>query len=192
MSLQNTHKHYGSVTIILHWICAIAVIGMFTLGLWMTSLEYYDPWYHKGPNLHRSTGILLMLLFLLRFIWRQLNLRPEPIGQAWEQAIAELVHRSIYLLIVAIGTSGYLISTADGHSLSVFGWFEIPALITSIERLEDIAGTIHLTLAITLITVAALHALAAFKHHFVNRDPTLTRMLRSAADRIKSDESTQR
>jgi cytochrome b561 len=73
--------------------------------------------------------------------------------------------------------SGYLISTADGRAISVFGWFEVPALITSIPDQEDIAGLIHEYLAWGLVIFSGLHALAALKHHFIDRDPTLKRML---------------
>ncbi|MEJ2417556.1 MAG: cytochrome b/b6 domain-containing protein, partial [Exilibacterium sp.] len=66
MKLGNTQTQYGLVTILLHWIIAILVIGLFALGLYMTDLTYYDPWYRKGPDLHRSLGIIVALLLLLR------------------------------------------------------------------------------------------------------------------------------
>jgi cytochrome b561 len=73
--------------------------------------------------------------------------------------------------------SGYLISTADGRGVSVFGWFTVPATLHGIDGQEDVAGVVHLTLASTLVAVALLHAGAAFKHHFIDRDRTLKRML---------------
>jgi cytochrome b561 len=73
--------------------------------------------------------------------------------------------------------SGYLISTADGRAVEVFGWFSIPATLSGLENQEDIAGEIHEWLAFTLIGLVMLHALAATKHHFINRDATLKRML---------------
>jgi cytochrome b561 len=72
--------------------------------------------------------------------------------------------------------SGYLISTADGRPISVFGWFEVPALITGIPNQEDRAGDVHFYAAWALVILAALHALAAFKHHLIDRDDTLRRM----------------
>jgi len=72
--------------------------------------------------------------------------------------------------------SGYLISTADGRPISVFGWFEVPALLTSIPNQEDVAGLVHEYLAWGLVILAGLHGLAALKHHFIDRDPTLLRM----------------
>jgi cytochrome b561 len=76
--------------------------------------------------------------------------------------------------------SGYLISTADGRGLEVFDWFSVPATLSGLDRQEDIAGEVHLYLAWTVIVLAALHALAALKHHFIDRDPTLMRMLGGA------------
>ena len=73
--------------------------------------------------------------------------------------------------------AGYLISTADGRGISVFGWFDVPASITSIPEQEDVAGAVHFYLAWGLVILAGLHGLAALKHHFIDRDTTLLRML---------------
>ena len=78
--------------------------------------------------------------------------------------------------------SGYLISTADGRPIAVFDWFEVPALITSIPDQADVAGLIHEYLAWALLIFSAVHALAALKHHFIDRDPTLKRMFGRADD----------
>lgn len=87
-----------------------------------------------------------------------------------------MVHTLIYLLLFSIMISGYLISTADGRSVDVFNWFSIPATLHGFEQQEDIAGLIHLVLATSLITLVTLHAAAALKHHFIDRDRTLLRM----------------
>lgn len=95
----------------------------------------------------------------------------------WEQRAASLAHGLLYVLLFAVMAAGYLISTADGRAIEVFGLFEVPATITGIEEQEDMAGEVHLVLAITLISLASGHALAALKHHFIDRDRTLKRML---------------
>ncbi|MFZ1872669.1 MAG: cytochrome b/b6 domain-containing protein, partial [Chania sp.] len=88
----------------------------------------------------------------------------------------------LYTVLFAILISGYLISTADGQAISVFGWFDVPASLTGIPQQADTAGTIHLYLAWVVVVLSALHALAALKHHFIDRDVTLKRMLGRSAD----------
>jgi cytochrome b561 len=87
------------------------------------------------------------------------------------------MHKALYALLFTVMISGYLISTADGRAISVFNIFELPALPWSIENQEDIAGDIHFWLACFLVGFASLHALAALKHHFIEKDHTLKRML---------------
>jgi len=148
-------------------------------GLWMVDLDYYDPWYKKGPDLHRSIGIVVLSLLLIRLCWRLTNPRPTlESGLAnWERISASLVHWAFYILLFLIITSGYLISTSDGRPVVVFELFEIPATLTSIPEQEDRAGLVHLYLAVGTVILAGFHALAAFKHHFINKDETLRRMM---------------
>lgn len=179
MRLRNDTERYGLVAVFMHWLVAVAVLGLFGLGLWMTGLTYYDAWYNRAPWLHKGIGATLLAVVSLRLAWRRLSPPPAPLpGHApWERRVAALVHALLYLLLLAVMASGYLISTADGRPLEVFGLFTIPALVTGIERQADLAGTIHLVLASTLVGLAALHALAALKHHFIDADRTLLRML---------------
>jgi cytochrome b561 len=178
--LRNTRNSYGLVAVLLHWGLALLIIGLFFLGEYMVDLDYYDPWYNKAPDLHRSLGVIAAGLMIYRFIWSATNLRPAEIGQAWERRTATLVHQAFYLLIAAIVVSGYLITTADGQGVPVFNWFEIPAAFDGIENQEDIAGAVHEWLAYILIVLVVLHALAALKHHFINHDATLRRMFGKA------------
>jgi len=176
IELRNTRASYGMVAVLLHWGLAVLIIGLFFLGEYMVDLDYYDPWYKKAPDMHRSFGVIVAGLMIYRSIWRAINPRPAEIGQAWERRTAIWVHRSFYLLIAAIVVSGYLITTADGQGVSVFGWFEIPAAFEGFENQEDIAGAVHEWLTHILIVLVVLHTLAALKHHFINRDSTLRRM----------------
>ncbi|MCP3871066.1 MAG: cytochrome b [Gammaproteobacteria bacterium] len=177
--LKNSTSEYGWIGITLHWGMAVVIIGLFALGLYMTSLDYYDPWYQKGPNLHRSIGVLLLTVLVFRLVWRIANPRPEPLGDDPPvlHKAAELVHRLLYLFLFAIAFSGYLISTADGRAVEVFDWFSVPALLPGVENLEDYAGEVHLVLAITLMVLVGVHAAGALKHHFIDKDRTLLRML---------------
>jgi cytochrome b561 len=179
MKLRNTEQRWGLISVIIHWFTAIAVVGMFALGLWMVELTYYDHWYRQAPYIHKSIGVLLFLLTLARLLWRWSNPRPVELAghSALEKRAARIAHGLIYLLLFSIMISGYLISTADGRAVDVFNWFSIPATVHGHEQQEDIAGLIHLVLAVSLITLVTMHAAAALKHHFVDRDRTLSRIL---------------
>ena len=180
--IRNSNQSYGIVAIIIHWLSAGVIIGLFALGYWMLTLGYYDTWYRLGPWWHKSIGISLLALTLLRLVWKFSNPSPKPLGSKWERMGVSFGHGLIYALLFVTMISGYLISTADGRGISVFDWFEVPALITGIPNQEDIAGEVHWYSALALVIAAAGHALAALKHHFINRDDTLKRMLVSKPD----------
>lgn len=179
MRLRDDEEHYGAVSVALHWLVALAVFGLFGLGLWMTGLTYYDPWYRLGPWWHKGVGVVLFMAMLFRLGWRLAATRPRalPTHRPWERASARAVHGLLYLLLMAVMVSGYLISTADGRPLSVFDGFAIPAVVSGMERQEDVAGQVHLVLASSAVGLAVLHALAALKHRFIDKDRTLARML---------------
>lgn len=178
MQWRNSSSNYGMVSITMHWLVAVAVVGLFALGYWMVGLTYYSTWYRTAPDIHKSIGLLLLALMILRVTWRFLNSGPAPLASHGRltRLATKLGHGVLYLGLFAVMISGYLISTADGRSISVFGWFNVPALITSIPDQEDIAGLVHEYLAWGLVIFSGLHALAALKHHFIDRDPTLKRM----------------
>ncbi|MCG8123100.1 MAG: cytochrome b [Candidatus Thiodiazotropha taylori] len=161
------------------WLVAITVYSLFGLGLWMRSLGYYDAWYQLGPWWHKGIGVMLFVVLLFRLIWRLGNPRPDHLQthKPYERKAAGWVHLLLYLMLFLLMLSGYLISTADGRPLEVFDWFAIPATLSGLDQQEDIAGKIHLYLAWSVVVVSALHLLAAFKHHFFDRDRTLLRML---------------
>lgn len=115
---------------------------------------------------------------LARVIWRSLSpSTPLETHSRMTQIVAIAAHHLMYMLIFAVMISGYLIATADGKPISVFGWFTLPALLSGEGEQADIAGRVHLWLAWGLIGLSALHALAALKHHFIDKDATLSRML---------------
>jgi len=176
MQVRNTEHAYGSVAIVMHWLMALAIFGMFALGLWMRTLDYYDAWYHRAPYIHKSVGMLLLFLLIFRLVWLATNAKPAIIGKPWEQISALAVHRMHYVLMVIIMLTGYLIPTAKGIGVDVFDWFTVPAMPANIPQQADVAGIIHLWSAWMLIGLALLHSGAALKHHFVDRDETLLRM----------------
>lgn len=143
----------------------------------MVDLSYYHNWYHKAPYIHKSIGILILFVTIFRIIWRMVNVTPTTLKTHTkiERVLALLVHTLLYVLLLTVLFSGYLIPTATGQAISVFGWFELPAI--SITPQQDLSGKIHLYTAITLMTLVTLHSLAALKHHFIDKDKTLKRMI---------------
>jgi len=177
--LANTENHYGLVTIVIHWLVAIAFFGLFALGFWMVELGYYDDWYRKAPELHKSVGVILIFVMLVRVFtkWFQVTPKAIPSITASQEKAAHIVHVLLYLLVFVILISGYLISTADGRGIEVFNLFELPSIGMLFDNQEDIAGAVHKYVAYAGMGLVVLHALAALKHHFVDKDKTLLRML---------------
>ncbi|WP_299568246.1 cytochrome b [uncultured Shewanella sp.] len=178
--LANSKMGYGLISILIHWISALTVIGLFGLGLWMVDLTYYSSWYKTAPDIHKSVGILLFGLTLLRLVWRFISVKPQADSahKPWEQQSAKWAHRGIYLLMLAIMASGFLISTADGRGIIVFDWFEVPSLGGFITNQEDIAGLVHEYLAYSLIGLVIIHGAGAIKHQFIDKDNTLVKMIK--------------
>lgn len=181
---KNTKSSYGVVAIALHWLMAAMVIGLFGLGLYMVELTYYDSWYKGSLDLHKSVGITLVALLIFRFAWRALGTQPEPLSNSSPvlNKVAHTAHLFLYVLLCIIVISGYLISTADGRSIEVFTLFSIPAIDFSVANQADIAGKIHYYVACSLIGLVVLHALGALKHHFIDKDKTLIRMIKPQKD----------
>lgn len=177
--IRDSSESYGLVTRTIHWLSAVIIIALFASGLYMVELDYYDKLYHTLPYYHKSVGILLAIVILLRFAWRFVNPKPKPeiTVKKWEHLVATIVQWGMMLLILLVVVLGYLISTAAGDSISVFGWFDLPAVAVPIENQADVAGKWHYYAACLLIALATVHTLAAIKHHFIDKDRTLMRML---------------
>lgn len=180
MDINNTPESFGMISKALHWSMALLLIVLFVMGLYMTGLDYYDPLYHSLPWWHKSIGLLTLMLLLLRILWKVSNTQPKALSthQPWETFLAKLIQTFFYFLILLIGMSGYLISTAKGKGIAFFNLFEVPPISQALEEgRADLIGNLHQILAITLIVFAALHAAAALKHHFIDKDETLKRMI---------------
>ena len=182
MQFKNTKVAYGIVSILFHWIMAILIICLFFLGQYMVELDYYDSWYQVAPWWHKSIGLNVFALLIIRLIWKLNNETPLSLlnNKAWVVKIAESVHLLFYILLVIICFSGYFISTAKGAGIEVFGWFNLPSVTTLSESQADLASKIHEIATQILISLVVIHGLAALKHHFINKDNTLVRILKTS------------
>lgn len=181
---NNNEHHFDIMTIGLHWIMALAIFFLFGLGLYMVELTYYDSWYRGSTALHKDIGMCVLMLLVIRIAWRlkaiflSANQGVNWVQKNLEQRLAVSVHILLYLLLAFVCISGYFISTAGGRALEFFAWLSFPPLPIEIEHQEDVAGEWHFYLAWGLIVLSALHALAAIKHHFIDRNNTLKNMLK--------------
>lgn len=175
--MPNTITRYHLATKLFHWGSALFVFGLFASGVWMVDLNYYSEWYQRVPHWHKSFAFCFLLLTIVRLLWKLISTSPEITAKAWQKKTASLVHHLLYILLFVIFLSGYLISTADGRGIVIFNCFELPSLGAFINNQEDIAGWVHQYAAYSLIALTCLHALAALKHHFIDKDNTLKKML---------------
>ena len=179
MTDPETNKNYGITVILLHWIMAVLVIGLFFLGKYMVDLDYYDAWYNSAPWWHKSVGIVVFLLLLIRLSWRLIDKLPPPLAsyKRWEIKAAKITHLLFYLFLLITCFSGYFISTAKGSGIEVFGGFEIPAIFSLNETNAEISGEVHEVATHVLVILFLLHVSATLKHHFIDRDETLVRII---------------
>lgn len=177
--LKDSRSGYGLISIVIHWISAALILFLFGLGIYMVDLGYYDDWYHKGPELHISLGLVVLVLMFARVIWRIVNPTPEELSAKRAQNLAaKLVKLGLYAFIFIVLVSGYLITTAEGQPASMFNLIKFPVLTELSSQNVDLAGTIHEYLAWGIVILVALHVAGALFHHFVVRDRTLVRMLK--------------
>ncbi|MDG1707372.1 MAG: cytochrome b [Emcibacteraceae bacterium] len=177
MDLKDNNKKYGSFSKLLHWGVGLSVIGLFALGYWMRTLDYYSAWYQKAPHYHESVGLLLILFVPVMLLWRLGNKNPnDDYLKPIEKFAAGLMKKALYLMMFAILVTGYLISSAGDTSIKLFNWFEVPAIIT-VNDSKVFIGNLHQYFAYCIMGLVALHAFAALKHHFIDKDSTLKKML---------------
>ena len=175
--MENVTKNHSLITRILHWLSAITIFGLFGVGLWMVDLTYYSEWYQTAPYWHKSVGLTLAAVTVFRLVWKHLTVQPLIEGKSYEVIAAKIAHAIIYALLLILFTSGYLISTADGRGIAVFDWFTLPSMGELFSNQPDIAGTVHYYAAYALIGLVVVHVAAALKHHFINKDNTLRKMI---------------
>lgn len=180
MRFMNTKAGYGFVAILLHWLMALLIIGLFVLGVYMVDLDYYSKWYNTAPWWHKSVGMVTFVLLLARIVWLMVNQRPLPLFsyKPWEIVAAKVTHVLFYVLLLLISISGYFITTAKGASIDMFGWFDIPAVTHLDKDQAEISGMIHEMAAYLVVLLFLLHVCATVKHHFLDKDATLIRILK--------------
>jgi cytochrome b561 len=168
---------YTMTAIVLHWLVALAVIGMIAFGWWMQEIPK-DP---IGPrvnayNLHKSIGLSVLLLMVIRLAWRATHRVPAlPSMPAWQATAARINHGLLYLCLFVQPLSGYIGSAVSGYPVRYFGMI-LPNWTPKSIPLKDLLSTVHLVSSWILVAAIAIHIAAALKHQFVDRDGLMRRM----------------
>jgi cytochrome b561 len=179
---DRTTQRYGTVAMTLHWLIAAAIIGMLVVGKYMHGLPDSDANKFALYQLHKSFGITILALTLVRVGWRLMHPAPPlPATMAWwERRAAHASHFLLYALMLGLPLTGWLRVSTDTLQIPTlwFGLFEVPALpFGASDRLSHLAHDTHELLGNTMILLLLAHVAAALKHHFWDRDNVLKRML---------------
>ena len=170
-------KRYGAVAIAFHWLLALAIICSFCVGLYMADLPF-SLTRLKLYNWHKWAGVSILLLSALRLLWRLANKPPADLPMpAWQARAAHLTHGLLYLLFFAVPLAGWAYSSATGFPIVWFGMIPLPDFVPKDKALAETLKELHKYLAYGLAALVLAHIGAALKHHFIDRDGLLQRML---------------
>lgn len=178
MQLKNDESRYGVVAQLFHWAVVALIIVQYVLANIVDGLPL-GPAKIAMLARHKSVGITILALVLLRLIWRWVNTVPaEPLDiPHWQRIAARISHIALYALLLITPLAGWLMSSARNFPVSWFGLVTLPDFIAPNRPAYDFLHGAHEFMAITLLGLALLHIAAALKHHFVDRDNVLRRML---------------
>lgn len=176
--LRNTPERYGLVHILFHWVLAICLALLFGFGKYLSSMTIGLSNIHLF-NLHKASGLIVLMLVLARLAWRFYT-PPPPLltegAKPWELRLAHISHVMLYALMLGMPLTGWIASSASGIGITMFGLFNVPLIAPPLEWVEDVFFRLHGLLSSLLVLVVALHVAGALKRHFVLRDMTLRRM----------------
>lgn len=177
MALKKDPQHYGPIAQALHWTVVALIIVQVSLALIADDLP-------RGVeklaliSRHKSFGITILALVILRIVWRLLNTPPPlPPLPRWQHIAARVSHWGMYVLLLAMPLSGWMMSSSANYPVSWFGLAQIPDLVAPSRPLNELMYDLHETFAVMLLTLIAVHVAAALKHQFWDRDGLLWRML---------------
>ncbi len=168
MRLRNSKERYGAISQLFHWGMAGLVLTAIYLGLTRSDFP-----------LHKSIGITVLGLVILRLFWQRVNVAPELPAKMTkgQRRIAGLAHWLFYVLMIAMPLGGWVMANAAGHTVSFWGVYELPVIVQKDKALAQLVRKAHDLGGLIFLGAIALHALAAFYHQFILRDGLLWRMI---------------
>lgn len=178
MALSNTSERFGSLTKLLHWAIFVLFCTQFTLIYTKRTFPENSPESTQFMLLHISFGVLVLVLALFMIFWRNVGTRPiMPMNMSnLEIFFAKLVHFLLYLSMLVMPITGYLMSTLAGYDVAFFGW-NLPNFFAKNEGLAEIFFKTHVFSSYVIIGLVSLHVIASLYHHFIRKDNVLRRML---------------
>lgn len=178
MKKNKTPVDFSSPTKFFHWLIAVIVILMLSGGFFLEDI----PKQYAGVAfmMHKSIGLSILALMILRLLWILHAGRPPLPGtvRPWERILSRIVQYGFYLFLILMPVSGWVMSVAAGRVPTFFGLFNVPMpWITPNEHFSNVMFSVHQVIAWTLIVLVVLHVSGALKHHFIDRDDVLRKML---------------
>jgi cytochrome b561 len=177
MLFRNTPDRYGAVTKALHWTIALLIICLVCVGIYMADFAEVKQKFVLVP-LHKEFGICVLILASCRVLWHLYSRTPGFVAslKKWEIWGARLAHYYLYFAMFTMPLSGWIFSSAAGRTVKFFG-VDLPNLVHEDKGIKELFSDVHTVVGYSLIPVVGVHAMAALKHHFFDKDITLSRML---------------
>jgi cytochrome b561 len=185
MPLRNTAEAYGSLARFLHWAIVLLILPQYFLAEGAEEFAKGSPEAAQLMGLHKSLGLLVLILAIVRIAWKILN-RPHPApvsGVAWQRKAAAAGHGVLYLLILLQPLTGWMMVSSGDNPVSLFGWVTFPAIVAPDRGLHEALEEVHEVVFWLMLVVATGHVAAALFHHWILKDETLRRMLPFARSR---------
>lgn len=182
MNTATAPRRYNGIAIFLHWLLALALVGIFSVGLYMADLPF-SPQRLKLYNWHKWAGITILTLSAMRLLWR-LSHKPPALPQSvtlgmpgWQVSAYHATHVLMYALFFIVPLVGWAYSSAAGFPIVLFGVLPLPDFVSASKPLAELIKPWHEISAFALAGLVVLHVAAAVKHHFIDKDGLLDRML---------------
>lgn len=181
MSLRNSGVSWGTGAKVFHWVMAFGIIGT---SLFVLHVNDSMPWFKSSAPVfivyvhwHKAFGLILLLLALLRLLWKWLNPKPETVELSPVEAkLSRWTHSSLYALMFIVPLSGWIASSAFGSPTKFFGLFNVPGIIEKSKPLVGPAYWAHFSVSWLLLSIISFHVFAAFWHHDRKKDDVLRAM----------------
>lgn len=174
---SSSPTRYSAVAMAFHWLLAVAIVGAFGVGWYMSGLPF-SMTRLKLYNWHKWAGVTILALSALRLLWRLYQRPPADLPMpAWQARAAHLTHGALYVLFFAVPLAGWAYSSAAGFPIVWFGVLPLPDLVAPDKALAETLKLAHKLLAYGLAALVLAHLGATLKHHFIDRDGLLKRML---------------